>query len=232
MTPSENITEEYLEAVYKLSENGEKVNLTKLADHLNLRPSTVWEKLQKLFKEGYLLQGDKKALSLTEKGEAKAKDVIRKHRLVEQFLVNTLGLPWDEVHEEACKFEHIMSTKVADALENFLNYPESCPHGHPIPDKNGTILEEPHELLSGLRPGESASVVKVEENSQTLLKHLLSLGIMPGTDITLEQIAPFNGAFLIRMDKECCCYALGREIAGKIWIHKKAENNRAKEEAK
>lgn len=224
MTKSENTTEEYLEAIYKFSDGGNKTAVSDMANELKISPQSVREKLKGLEKDGYINYSTDKGILLTDKGTIRAKNVIRKHRLAERFLRDSLGLEWDEVHEEACLFEHIMSEKVADALEKFLNYPENCPHGHPIPDKQGIISNIKYTKMSELSAGEIAKVEKIDETSKALLKSLLALGILPGKKIELQQIAPFGSAFMICLDG-VCSYSIGRDVAEKIWVSR--ERNEA-----
>jgi len=212
------ITEEYVESIYKLEREGPPPNLKRLADYLHLSPATVLEKVKKLIKHGLARQTPRKSIVLTPDGEKQAVEVIRKHRLAERFLVDVLGLPWDDVHDDACRFEHIMSDRIADALEKFLSFPDRCPHGYPIPDREGRIREEQSTRLSELCAGDSCEVVRVAEDSPELLHHLSTLGLIPRSTIYIEQVAPFNGAFLLRVND--ACYALGRDVAGKIWVRK------------
>ncbi len=216
----DSTTEEYLEAIYKFNEKKEKINTKDLADYFKIRPQSAREKLKNLSKEGYLVT-NRSGIELTVKGIERAKDVIRKHRLAERFLSDILKLDWDEIHEEACLFEHTMSSKVADALEKYLDFPEKCPHGNPIPDKNGQIKKDDSflelEKLSSLQSGDNAIVKKIDESSSQLLRQLLSLGILPESKLHIKQIAPFRSAFLIEINN-LCCYSLGREIAEKIWV--------------
>lgn len=212
----DNTTEEYLEAIFKLSIDNKKVRIATIAKEFNIRNQSASEKVKSLEKDGYITL-DSTGIHLTEKGESRAKDVIRKHRLAERFLVDVLGLKFDEVHEEACLFEHVISEKVADALEAFLNYPEHCPHGHPIPDKHGNIEITNLKKLSELAPGDCATVKEIDESSITLLKQLFSLGILPECKIVLRQVAPFRSAFMIEVNN-LCCYSIGSEIADKIKV--------------
>jgi DtxR family transcriptional regulator, Mn-dependent transcriptional regulator len=217
---SEN-TEEYIESIYKLEHEGRPPNLKRLSDYLHLAPATVLEKVKRLIKLGLARQTTKKDILLTMAGKKQAVEVIRKHRLAERFLVDVLGLPWDEVHDDACRFEHSMSDKVADALEKFLSYPANCPHGYPIPNKAGKMKEEKDLRLSELNACESCEIVRVAENSPELLRHIATLGLIPRTKVTVEQVAPFNGAFLVRVNESH--YALGREVADGIWVKKEAK---------
>lgn len=218
MTQERESTEEYIESIYKMEHEGKPANLKRLADSLNLTPTTVFGKVKKLVRQGLAEQTNHKGIMLTEEGEKQAIEVIRKHRLAEKFLVDVLGIPWEEVHEDACRFEHIMSDRVADALEGFLKHPSFCPHGHPIPDKAGKIKADKNIKLSEMSANESCEIIKVAENSPELLRYLAALKLFPNTTVKIEQVAPFNGAFLVRIGDSS--YALGREIADKIWVQK------------
>lgn len=217
--------EEYLECIYKLQQIGE-VTASKLVENLGLAPSSVTEMIQKLREDG-LISREKRSISLTKEGEKLAFQVIRKHRLVECFFVNMLGLKWEDVHEEACKFEHILSAKVADALEKALDYPLTCPHGNPIPTNRGGFRKgwsfgraKGHDIVNliNLGPGDEGFISKITGESHNFLKHLSSLGLIPQTKIKVEQIAPFHGPLLVRIGKSR--YALGRGIASRIWVTK------------
>ncbi len=215
-------TDEYIEAILKFEDEGTPATVKTLSQYLRITPPAASEMVRKLITRDLAVQDGKKLILLTPSGKGKALNIVRKHRLAERFLVDALGLPWDEVHDDACKFEHILSDRVADALEMFLKNPEHCPHGHPIPDKHGIMRQEKYNKLSELRSDDNGEVVKVAENSQELLRYISTLGLVPGTKIHIEQVAPFNGAFLVKINDSC--YALGKEIADKIWVKKNVAN--------
>jgi len=215
-------TDEYIEALLKFELEGTAATVKTLSQHLRITPPAASEMVRKLAARNLAIQEGKKGILLTPTGREKALNIIRKHRLAERFLVDVLGLPWDDVHDDACKFEHILSDRVADALEMFLKNPEYCPHGHPIPNKQGIMRQEHYIKLSELRSEDDGEVVKVAENSQELLRYISTLGLVPGTRIHIEQVAPFNGAYLVKIKDSC--YALGKEIADKIWVRKTAEH--------
>ena len=145
-------TEEYLEALYKLSEAG-PVRQARLAEHLGLSQAATAEMVKKLIAAGLAERDKTGSIGLTESGNKAALETVRKHRLSERFLTDILGLPWEKAHEEACKFEHVLSPEVEDGLDRLLNNPKSCPHGYPIPDKEGVITALPTRPLSDLGPG-------------------------------------------------------------------------------
>ncbi|MFH1454642.1 MAG: metal-dependent transcriptional regulator [Armatimonadota bacterium] len=207
--------EEYLEQLYKLSQETDSVKSASLAHELGLSSSTTSEMVKKLKEDG-LIDKDKKELTLTRKGEKEALNIIRKHRLAERFFTDVLRLRWDDVHEEACRFEHVLSDKVADALEKVLKNPDTCPHGNPIP-RHSVLKEEKNiKLLSCLKAKQRGIVAKITDESKEFLCYLATLGLIPDAHVYIEQIAPFNGPMLIKVGKSK--YAVGKEIADKIWV--------------
>jgi DtxR family Mn-dependent transcriptional regulator len=170
MTQSE---ENYLKAVYHL-EGSPKGNVTTnaIADLMQTKPSSVTDMVKKLSEKGLLHYKKYQGVSLTESGTKKALLIIRKHRLWETFLVEKLDFSWDEVHEVAEQLEHIKSEKLIDQLDQFLEFPQTDPHGDPIPDKNGEVAEQHSKLLS-LLPIHSTSVcVGVRDTSASFLNYL------------------------------------------------------------
>jgi DtxR family Mn-dependent transcriptional regulator len=206
--------EEYLEAIYKLREAG-TARQADLAKHLELSPTSVSEMVKKLI-DLKLVERNGSVLLLTAAGESEALAVIRRHRLSERFLTDYLGLPWDKAHEEACKFEHIISAAVENGLEELLDNPDSCPHGHPIPDKSGKIKEVPSRPLAGFGASSKVVIVKVFEDDPEMLKYLATLGLLPDVEIIIKEVGPFNGPLLISVG--AAQYALGREVAQNIMV--------------
>lgn len=207
--------EEYIEAIFKAQGEDEGVKTKILAQKLNITPASVTDMIKKLETEG-LVEKDQKKIALTAKGEKEALKIIRKHRLAERFFVDALHLNWDEVHEDACKFEHILNDKIADALDKFLSCPKTCPHGNPIPSKDGKIATPNLKPLSDLKVNTEAIVRKITEESREFLHYLSCLGIIPPEKIKVVQIAPFNGPFLVEI--RGTNYAIGRDVGKKIWV--------------
>jgi DtxR family Mn-dependent transcriptional regulator len=173
----------------------------------------------RLIEKGLAAKTKDKGITLTKKGATAALVLIRKHRLSERFLVDVLGMDWKDVHDEACKFEHVLSPEVESRMEALLGSPAACPHGHPIPDRSGHTVEEQVRRLSGLKKDQHAIIAKIGEEKRNLLEYLATLGMMPGSEVQVEQVAPFEGPLLIRI--KGASYALGREIAEKIWVKEK-----------
>jgi DtxR family Mn-dependent transcriptional regulator len=208
--------EEYLETICKLQQMKEVIGTTRLSEALKISPASVTEMVKKLGESGMVVRTENEGIGLTPQGNKKALNIIRKHRLSERFFTDVLKLPWDEVHEEACRFEHVLSDRVADALETFLSHPATCPHGHPIPSKRGKTLKDDAVPLTSLRPSQSGVVSRISEESHEFLRYLAALGLMPQARVRVEQVAPFEGPLLVQVGG--ASYALGRDVAGKIFV--------------
>jgi len=221
MTKRSESVEEYLEAIYKLShddaEGGATVSL--LAAALDVSPPSVSEMLGRLRAAGLVEEGNGRGIVLTAQGEREAASLVRRHRLSERFLTEYLDVPWDEVHAEACRFEHAISPEVEARLAAQLGYPRTCPHGHLIPDEDGACVEERLRPLAELEAGEHATIGRISDEQPELLRYLASLGLLPETSVTVESVAPFGGPLLVRVGD--AQYALGREVAGKLLVRER-----------
>lgn len=208
-------TEEYLEAIYKLSrESGATVG--RLATALEVSPPSVSQMLGRLQQAGLVARDASGGIGLTPEGLAAAARLVRRHRLSERFLADYLDLPWDQVHDEACKFEHVLSPEVEERLAAQLGNPRTCPHGHAIPDEDGLTLDEAAVPLTDLDEGDTTTIVRISDERPDLLRYLASLGLLPETEIAVDGVAPFGGPYLVRVGD--AQYALGREVAGKVFV--------------
>ncbi len=232
--------EEYLEALFKLSCEENTLNPTRLSEYLGVTAPTVLDMLHRLEADGFVrytsagkvqekkkeLGRAKRTIRLTPKGERAAKALVRRHRLSERFLTDVLGLDWESAHREACKLEHVLSPEVEEKLADMLGNPETCPHGYPIPDENGHIKEEEEDIkpLCDLGADEKRCIARVEEEEPRLLQYLASLGLIPDVDIEVKEVAPFGGPLLVKIGDTQ--YALGREVASKIWTKKRHRRGR------
>lgn len=206
--------EEYLETIYKLSERGE-ARPARIAEALSVSGPTVTATLKRLKAKGYVTRPSG-GVALTTTGRQAALDIIRRHRLAERFLVDVLGMPWADVHEEACRLEHALSAKVQAALETYMDNPDVCPHGHPIPSADGIVAANVGEPLSDHGAGSEVEIVRIDEEDEGLLSYLASLGMFPGTHVRVCDVAPFQGPLMVEVGSSR--YALGRDIAGKIVV--------------
>jgi DtxR family transcriptional regulator, Mn-dependent transcriptional regulator len=206
--------EEYLEAIYKLARHG-PVRPTQVAESVGVSGPTVTATLRRLETHGLVVRDGTKVV-LTEEGLGRALDVVRRHRIAETFLVDTLGLDWDVAHEEACVLEHALSDRVLGALEAFLKNPAVCPHGHPIPGADGSLADVIGVPLCDVVAGSSAMVLSVAEDDEGILGYLGELGLRPGALTTVVETAPFQGPLTVEIAGTRT--AIAREIARLVTV--------------
>jgi DtxR family transcriptional regulator, Mn-dependent transcriptional regulator len=206
--------EEYLEAIYKLAQHG-PVRPTQVAESVGVSGPTVTATLRRLEAHGFIVRDGTKVV-LTEEGLQRSLDVVRRHRIAETFLVDTLGLDWNAAHEEACVLEHALTPRVLSALEVFLDNPSVCPHGHPIPAADGSFVDVSGVPLCDVACGTSATVLTVAEDDEKILGYLGELGLRPGARTTVLEAAPFQGPLTVEI--EGIRTAIAREIAKLVTV--------------
>jgi DtxR family Mn-dependent transcriptional regulator len=182
-----SLTEEnYLKAIYHLSEGGSKSVLTnELADAMNTKAASATDMIKKLSSKEFISYEKYYGVNVTNKGKTEALQVIRKHRLWETFLVEKLGFSWDEVHEVAEQLEHINSPRLIQKLDEFLGYPTVDPHGDPIPDSKGKLKVLPLISLDQVKSGYQGKIAAVKDSDSNLLKYLDKIGARPGVKIKI-----------------------------------------------
>lgn len=184
--------EEYLETIYNMSMEDEVVIGARLAQKFDVAPPTVTEMLKRLVRDGYIEMDQKRFVTLTETGVQAAEAVLRRHRLTERFLVDMLGMPWHQVHEEACRLEHFISGAVEARVIASLNNPTTCPHGNPIPgsvDARNYLKNHNALRLSTIAEGETVTLLcisEVVEDEEGLIRYFEEKGLMPGMQLTIR----------------------------------------------
>nr|WP_315048864.1 metal-dependent transcriptional regulator [uncultured Leptotrichia sp.] len=191
--------EDYLKGIYSLQQKNEYSN-KKLAEYLNISPASVSEMIKKLINNKYLMI-DKKSIQLTEKGNAFALNVIRKHRVWEVFLFEKLGYEKEEVHKEAEILEHVTSDKLLQRLEEFLFYPTKCPHGKPIFYNLEGFNEKNIMKLSEVNEGDEVVILRMEENKE-LFNYLTELNINLKEKYVVNKKDPFEGPIYLQNEEE------------------------------
>ncbi len=208
--------EDYLKTIYELQAESDKVSTSLLAERLQVAPASVTGMVKKLDEMRLVRYKPYQGVTLTGNGEKIALEVIRHHRLVELYLAEALGVPWDQVHAEAEKWEHVLSEDLEDRIDAALGYPTADPHGAPIPTRQGKIAASPRTALTNLKAKQSLVIVEVSDHNPALLRYLGSLNLYPNTPIELLAVAPFDGPLTIRIgDVE---HVLGREAASHILV--------------
>lgn len=193
--------ENYLKAIYKLSDGVSEVSTTDLAKALNIKSATVTDMLKKLAAKKLIRYERYKGLKLTEKGRLVGIKVIRKHRLWELFLVQKLKFGWDEVHEIAEQLEHIQSDDLINRLDELLGYPKTDPHGDPIPDQFGVFGENATMILAGKKTKTTYVIAGVTDDHPNFLKYLDKVGIGLGDKITITSIEPYDQMHKVSVNK-------------------------------
>ena len=209
-------TEEYLEAIYRLEREGPGVSTSALATELGVAPASVSGMLKKLASEGYIEHRSRGEARLTDRGLAVGVRVIRRHRLAECLLTQVLGMPWDEVHAEACRLEHAISARVEARLVEFLKDPACCPHGHPIPPLDGTDPVRVGSPLAQLAEGASADVHGVTDEVPEILQYLGRIGLRPGAVVEVVEKAPLGGPVTVAIGNER--HAISLELARMVIV--------------
>ncbi len=174
--------EEYLQAMFWLEEAGLSINGANIARAMQLSAPTVHEMIGRLGDDGYVTRADDKTLKFTEEGRSQAAAIVRRHRLIERFLTDILGIPWDEVHEEAERLEHAMSPVLEERMLAAIGDATTCPHGHPIVEG----VREVGALLADCKPGAKIEVLRFENEAEELLHYLSAAGLRPGLKATVE----------------------------------------------
>lgn len=215
-THFDEATEEYLEGVYRLEREGPGVTTSALASELGVSPASVSGMLKKLANEGYIEHRARGDAKLTRKGLEIAVRVMRRHRLAECLLTDVLGMPWEEVHSEACRLEHAISSRVEERLVAILNDPKTCPHGHPIPSLD---LSEPERIgvpLAQVEAGSHALIHGVTEEVPEILRYLGKIGMRPGVGVEVIEKAPLGGPLTVGIAGER--HAISLELARMITV--------------
>ena len=208
--------EMYLKSVAELSEMGQVVPVTALADYLSISTVSASEIVRKLQERGLVEHLPYKGVRLTPEGSLKANMVLRRHRLWERFLADRLGLSWEKAYEFACKLEHATDDEVADALSEHLGSPETCPHGNPIPSAKGIVKAADGVCLTEMCLGEKGRILRIQEPSSELLKFLEEKDVRPGKDVMVQEVDPFDGPFTVAIDQDQV--VLGRRVARHIIV--------------
>jgi DtxR family Mn-dependent transcriptional regulator len=214
--------EDYLKAIYGLQANHTRAKTSQLARKLSVTAGTVSEMLKRLAAQRppLVIYKHHQGVRLSDHGRQMALNVIRRHRLLETFLHQTLGLSWDEVHQEAEILEHCLSARVTDALDRFLGHPSADPHGEPIPDVQGRMPPHSSLTLSALAEGKRFRVMRVQPVSADLLQYLESEEIQIGTTGILISRAPFEGPLTLALDGDPTPrkIVIGRTVGRRIYV--------------
>ena len=211
-------TQNYLKAMWTLQEwSSAPVTPSTLAARAGVRLSTASDAVRKLTEQGLLEHARYGTVSLTAQGRAHALAMVRRHRLIESFLVQVLGYRWDQVHDEAETLEHAVSDFMVDRIDVHLGHPTRDPHGDPIPAADGTVEMPDAVLLSQIPPGSRARVERISDADTGLLQFFADRGIGVGTVVTLRPGAPYSDAVEVALDGSTDALTLGQAALDAVW---------------
>lgn len=189
--------EDYLKAIYHLSLEGQPASTSAIAAALDLAAPSVSGMIRRLSDQGLLAHVPYRGVELTAAGRQAAIQMVRRHRIIEAYLVDRLGYTWDTVHDEAERLEHAVSDALIDRMAQALGHPEVDPHGDPIPDAAGRVAERPWIPLTDFPAGEVAQLRRVDTGDPELLRYFGSLGLTPGALVRIAGQEPFDGPITV-----------------------------------
>ena len=211
-----SVMEDYIKAIFNLIQKEGKANTNDLAKSMNVSAPTVTQMVKRLVDLKLVRHEPYKGVSLTASGDKMALETIRHHRLLEQYLYEALGVPWDKVHSEAEKLEHVISEDLEKRIAEALNHPTHDPHGSPIPSKDLVLESEDLCLLTELLAGSRGIISEVPDEDPNLLRYLDELGLKPDTAFIIKKIEPYGGSIVLQIDKNNVY--VGSEAASQIRV--------------
>ncbi len=208
--------EDYLKVIYEIERDGEAAATTAIAERLHIAPASVSGMVRRLARQGLVVVERYRGVRLTPKGRRVALQMIRRHRVLESYLVTRLGYGWDGVHDEAERLEHAASPDLIDRMAAALGDPTVDPHGAPIPRADGTVDDARLPVLNDLAVGEQGRVARMSDRDPALLRYLGELGIRPGVTLRLVDRAPFDGPLTVAVGR--ARHVIGVTVATRVYI--------------
>jgi DtxR family Mn-dependent transcriptional regulator len=216
-TETSHAVQDYAKAIYSLSRRGsETVATSALADRMDVSPASASAMAKRLAELGLVTHEPYHGMKLTDSGEKLALEVIRHHRLIELYLSEALGMPWDRVHDEAEVLEHAISEELSELIAAKLGDPTHDPHGDPIPTRDGHIEEAVSRSLEDCEPGDLVMLTRVSDSDPAMLRYLGERGIEPGTRLEVVGREPFGGPLNVRVGERKLPLGLGLARAMRV----------------
>jgi DtxR family Mn-dependent transcriptional regulator len=207
----------YAAEIYRLQQDHEQVSLSALREHVDASHQAISRMMKRLEEGGYLRHELYQGVRLTERGEHIAMPALRRHRLSEVFLVKVMGYDWAQAHELTDSFELGVNDELEDRMDELTGSPTRCPHGEPIPSKDGVIVFPDDVCLAELGSGIKGSISRVRTHDFDKLTYIAKLGLVPGREFSLLSCAPFQGPLRLELDNRDD-FVIGYELAKVIWV--------------
>lgn len=207
---------EYLAEIYRLQEDEPTVSTTSLAERLDVSAPAVPRMLKRLKSAGYVKHIPYQGVELTERGRKEALRELRRHRILEVFMVDVMGFTWDEVHEHADQLGQGLNDVITERMAEMTEQPTRCPHGEPIPDKQGDLPLVDDICIINLGVGHKGVVSRVRTHEPERLQYFASLGLVPGAEFSIVGRAPFNGPMRLQVGRDEL--VLGVELTKSLWV--------------
>jgi DtxR family Mn-dependent transcriptional regulator len=207
---------EYLAEIYRLQEDSPTVSTTSLAERLGVSAPAIPRMLKRLKSAGYVKHIPYQGVELAELGREEALRELRRHRVLEVFLVDVMGFSWDEVHEHADQLGKGLNDTIAERMAEMTGFPTRCPHGEPIPGEDGRLPQVNDFCLINLAVGHKGTISRVRTNEPERLQYFASLGLVPGVSFEIIGRAPFNGPMRLRVERDEI--VLGVELVKALWV--------------
>ena len=208
--------EDYLKAIYAIGKGTGAAATNEIAQRLALAPASVSGMVRRLADQGLLAYERYHGVKLTESGRRAALRTLRRHRVIEAYLAEALGYPWDRVHPEAERLEHAASDELVDRMAATIGEPEVDPHGAPIPTRDGAVDETEYRSLAEMSVGVSGSVVRVSDEDPDMLRYLAELAIVPGKRVTVKARAPYDGPITLAIGRQEL--SIGPALAAQVLV--------------
>ena len=215
----------YAAEIYRLQQDYEQVPLSLLAEHINLSAQAISIMVQRMEKEGFLNYEPYRGATLTPEGQRMAMPALRRHRLVEVFLVRVMNYDWAAAHDLSDVFERGVNEEIEDRIDLLTGHPQRCPHGEPIPSKTGVMPVLKDKVLVNVPSGSDCTVSRVRTHDPDKLRYIAELGLVPGIPFHLLSCAPFRGPLRLQMKPQD--HVIGYELARLLWVdvHKEGQGN-------
>ena len=220
--PLSRSVEDYLKAIFRLAEHSEWVSTTDIADRLGVAPASATGMVKRLAESGHLEHQPYRGVRLTEAGRTAALAVVRRHRIIETFLITKLAYDWSNVHEEAERLEHSASDELIERMAFALGQPRYDPHGAPIPTREGSIERPAYVTLAEVEVGAHVALRQVGDKDAERLRYLKSIGLVPVVELVVLDKAPFGGPITVRVgQRDTKDRVIGPELAAGLMVERR-----------